>query len=49
MTSLRRLQTELNRWQKAYSEPETPELESITKDVARLLKRVDTALKKEKR
>ena len=49
MTSLRRLQTELNRWQKAYSEPATPELESITKDVARLLKRVDTALKKEKR
>ena len=48
ITSLRRLQTELNRWQKAYSEPETPELGSITKDVARLLKRVDTALKKEK-
>ena len=47
-TSLRRLQTELNRWQKAYSEPRTPELESITKDVTRLLKRVDTALKKEK-
>ncbi|MBW4473569.1 MAG: ParB/RepB/Spo0J family partition protein [Stenomitos rutilans HA7619-LM2] len=47
-TSLRRLQTELTRWQKAYAEPGTPELESITKDVARLLKRVDTALKKEK-
>ena len=47
-TSLRRLQTELNRWKKAYSEPKTPELESITKDVARLLRRIDTALKKEK-
>ena len=47
-TSLRRLQTELNRWRKAYSEPVTPELESITKDVSQLLKRIDTALKKEK-
>ncbi|PSB14733.1 chromosome partitioning protein ParB [Phormidesmis priestleyi ULC007] len=47
-TSLRRLQTELTRWQKAYAEPGTPELESITKNVTRLLKRVDTALKKEK-
>ncbi|XHX75739.1 MAG: ParB N-terminal domain-containing protein (plasmid) [Stenomitos frigidus ULC029] len=46
-TSLRRLQTELNRWQKAYAEPGTPELAAITKDVTRLLKRVGTALKQE--
>lgn len=48
LTSLRRLQTELNRWQKAYPEPGTPELEMVSKDVGRLLKRVETALKKVK-
>jgi ParB family chromosome partitioning protein len=46
-TSLRRLQTELNRWQKAHAEPGTPELAAITKDITRLLKRVGTALKQE--
>jgi ParB family chromosome partitioning protein len=46
--SLRRLQTELNRWQKAYPEPELPELQMINRDTARLLKRVESALKKVK-
>ncbi len=46
VTSLRRLQTELNRWQKAYPEPEISELQVVSKDVIRLLKRVETALKK---
>jgi ParB family chromosome partitioning protein len=46
ITSLRRLQTELNRWQKAYSEPEASEIQMVSKDVTRLLKRVETALKK---
>jgi ParB family transcriptional regulator, chromosome partitioning protein len=48
VTSLRRLQTELNRWQKAYPEPEEPELQLVSRDVARLLKRVETALKRVK-
>ena len=47
VAALRRLQTELTRWQKSYSEPGS-ELESVTKDVDRLLKRVETALKKKK-
>lgn len=45
-TSLRRLQTELNRWQKAYPEPEAEELQTVSKDVVRLLKRVGSALQK---
>ena len=45
-TALRRLQTELNRWQKAYLEPEVSELQIVSKDVSRLLKHVETALKK---
>lgn len=48
ITSLRRLQTELNRWQKAYSDSETSEIQLVSKDVARLLKRVETTLKKVK-
>lgn len=46
IASLRRLQTELNRWQKAYSETEIPELQAVSRDAARLLKRVESALKK---
>lgn len=46
VAALRRLQTELTRWQKAYPEPGTPELKSLTKEVDRLLKRIKTALKK---
>lgn len=48
IASLRRLQTELNRWQKAYPDPEDPELQPVSKDVTRLLKRVELALKKVK-
>ncbi|MGI0488816.1 ParB N-terminal domain-containing protein [Pantanalinema rosaneae CENA516] len=46
LAALRRLQTELNRWQKAYPEPEMSELQVISKDVTRLSKRVEAALKK---
>ena len=45
IAALRRLQTELNRWQKAYSEPEAPEIQSVSKDASRLLKRVERTLK----
>lgn len=48
VTSLRRLQTELTRWQKAYPEPEALELQPLSRDVARLLKRVESAIKKVK-
>lgn len=46
--SLRRLQTELSRWQKAYPDPATPELQMISRDVARLIKRVGSAMAKVK-
>jgi ParB family chromosome partitioning protein len=48
VTSLRRLQTELNRWNRAYPDPEAPELQPVSRDVIRLLKRVETAIKKVK-
>jgi len=48
VTSLRRLQTELNRWHRAYPDPEETELQPISRDVDRLLKRVATAIKKVK-
>uniref|UniRef100_B8HZD4 ParB domain protein nuclease n=1 Tax=Cyanothece sp. (strain PCC 7425 / ATCC 29141) TaxID=395961 RepID=B8HZD4_CYAP4 len=46
ITSLRRLKTELNRWQRAHPEPDIAELQTINKDIARLLKHVEAALKK---
>lgn len=46
--SLRRLQTELNRWYKAYPEPPTADLQVVSRDVAQLLKRVESAMKKMK-
>jgi ParB family chromosome partitioning protein len=46
IASLRRLQTELTRWQRAYPEPESSELQPVSKDVSRLLKRVEMVLKK---
>lgn len=46
VTALRRLQTELNRWNRAYPDPELPEIQPVSRDVARLLKRVETSLKK---
>lgn len=48
ISALRRLQTELNRWQKAYPEPEVLELQMVSKDASRLLKRVERALKQAK-
>jgi ParB family chromosome partitioning protein len=44
--ALRRLRTELIRWQKANPVPQTSEVESVGRDVARLLKRVESSLKK---
>lgn len=46
VSSLKRLRTELSRWQKANPEPYISEVEAVGRDVARLLKRVETALKK---
>jgi ParB family chromosome partitioning protein len=44
--ALRRLRTELVRWQKTLPEPPNPEAQAVGRDVDRLLKRVDSALKK---
>lgn len=46
VSALKRLQTELARWQRAYPEPESSELQSVTRDVIRLFKRVEGTLKK---
>lgn len=46
LVSLRRLRTELARWQKLYLEPQNPEMQAVGRDVARLKKQVEGALKK---
>ena len=46
VTSLRRLRTELARWQKLYPDPQSPDLLAVGRDVARLKKQVEGALKK---
>lgn len=43
--ALRRLRTELVRWQKTYPEPQNPETQAVGRDVERLLKRVERRLK----
>ncbi len=45
IASLRRLRTELVRWQKLHPES-PPQLQAVERDVVRLLKQVDAALKK---
>ncbi len=44
--SLKRLRSEMVRWQKAYPEPDDQSLQAIGKDVERLFKRVESTLKK---
>lgn len=46
LTALRRLRTELVRWQKLYPAPQSPEMQAVGRDVARLLKKVEVSLKK---
>lgn len=46
VTSLRRLRTELARWQKLYPDPQSPEMQAVGRDVARLKKQVEGSLKK---
>ncbi len=46
LTALRRLRTELVRWQKLYPDPQSPEMQAVGRDVARLLKKVEDSLKK---
>jgi ParB family transcriptional regulator, chromosome partitioning protein len=40
-TALKRLRTELKRWQRSFPEPNTNELSAIDKDVAKLIRRVN--------
>jgi ParB family chromosome partitioning protein len=46
IASLRRLRTELIRWQKLYPTLKRVEIQAVGRDVARLLKQVESALKK---
>jgi ParB family transcriptional regulator, chromosome partitioning protein len=43
-TALKRLRTELSRWQKSFPEPATDELNAMDKDIAKLIRRVNRVL-----
>lgn len=47
IASLRRLRSELVRWQKLHPEP-PPQLQAVERDVQKLLKQVEAAMKKMK-
>jgi ParB family transcriptional regulator, chromosome partitioning protein len=46
MISLRRVRSELIRWQNAYPEPRSENMQLIAKDITRLHKRIETIMKK---